>query len=405
MTDDPYEQAMALLHDVATPHGFLASPTDVANYRRVWARDGVVCGLAGLAAGDATLASALQATLETLAAHQGPQGQIPSNVALEPDGTTTGVSYGGVCGRADTIPWFVIGVSQYARHTGDARFAEAMTPAMRRGLDLLTAWEFNGRGLVYVPQGGDWADEYVLHGYVLYDQLLRLWALRGFANVTGEADAHAAADALAERLRATFWPEPEGDPEAAYHPHAYRRYVEAHGAAPYGLAALTPGGYVARFDAWSNALALLLGVPTEAQAARLVAAGEALRAERPHTLVPAFWPPITEEDPAWAALRANYRDRFSNHPHAYHNGGLWPMINGWWGCALAAHGRPETAADLLARLHAANRGGTNDDVWTFPEYLHGETGVPGGTPRLAWSAAGAVLLARHLHGQPLTYDD
>ncbi len=403
MTDDPYKQALALLREVATPHGFLASPTDATNYRRVWARDAVVCGLAGLAAGDAALADALRATLETLAAHQGPHGQIPSNVALAPDGTAADVSYGGVCGRVDPIPWFVIGVAQYVRRTGEAGFADEMAPAMRRGLDLLTAWEFNGRGLVYVPQGGDWADEYVLHGYVLYDQLLRLWALRGFADVAGEAAAREAAAALAERLRATFWPAPEGDPDAAYHPHAYRRYVEAHGAAPYGLAALTPGGYVTRFDAWSNALALLLGVPSAAQAERLVAAGEALRDARPHALVPAFWPPITEDDPAWTDLRANYRDRFSNRPYAYHNGGLWPMINGWWGCALAAHGRPEAAAELLAHLHAANRGGTNDGAWTFPEYLHAETGRMGGTPRLAWSAAGVVLLARHLRGQTLAY--
>ena len=394
---------MALLRAVATPHGFLASPTDVTNYRRVWARDGVVCGLAGLAAGDGALIEALRATLETLAAHQGPRGQIPSNVAVAPDGTVTDVSYGGVCGRVDTIPWFVIGITQYVRHTGDAPFATRMIPAMRRGLDLLAAWEFNDRGLVYVPQGGDWADEFILHGYVLYDQLLRLWALRAFAEVTGEDNVHGQAEALTEQLRTNFWPTPDADPSAAYHPHAYRRYVEAHGAASHGLAALTPGGYVTLFDAWSNALAVLLGVPTAAQIDSLVREASGIRAARPHGLIPAFWPPVTSEDPAWADLRSNYRDRFNNSPYAYHNGGLWPMINGWWGCALASGERHEAAANLLEQIYVANRGGTEGADWTFPEYLHAETGQPGGTPRLAWSAAGAVLLEQHLEGRPLWF--
>jgi hypothetical protein len=29
---------------------------------------------------------------------------------------------------------------------------------------------------LYVPLSGNWADEYITDGYVLYDQLLRVWA-------------------------------------------------------------------------------------------------------------------------------------------------------------------------------------------------------------------------------------
>ena len=42
-----------------------------------------------------------------------------------------------------------------------------MLPVVQRGLELLKAWEFNARGLIYMPLGGDWADEFVYHGYVL----------------------------------------------------------------------------------------------------------------------------------------------------------------------------------------------------------------------------------------------
>jgi maltose/moltooligosaccharide transporter len=36
----------------ASSEGFLASAQDISNYKRVWARDGVICGLAALASGD-----------------------------------------------------------------------------------------------------------------------------------------------------------------------------------------------------------------------------------------------------------------------------------------------------------------------------------------------------------------
>ena len=81
--------ALDLLRDSLTEAGFLASPTDRTNYRRVWARDGVICGLAGLASGDDDLAEGLRRTVETLFAHVGPQGQVPSNVAIGADGRTS----------------------------------------------------------------------------------------------------------------------------------------------------------------------------------------------------------------------------------------------------------------------------------------------------------------------------
>ena len=167
--------ALGLLRASLTPSGFLASPTDRTNYRRVWARDGVICGLAGLASGEDDLAGGLRDTLGTLGAHVGPQGQIPSNVPVGGGGE---VSYGGLAGRVDAGPWFVLGVALYSRVTDDRAFADRMVEPVTGALGLLDAWEFNARGLVYVPQSGDWADEYDLHGYLLYDQVLRLAALR-----------------------------------------------------------------------------------------------------------------------------------------------------------------------------------------------------------------------------------
>ena len=49
----------------------------------------------------------------------------------------------------------------------------------------MDAWEFNGKQLMYVPQGADWADEYLQHGYILFDQLLRIWALELAGKIGG----------------------------------------------------------------------------------------------------------------------------------------------------------------------------------------------------------------------------
>jgi hypothetical protein len=37
-----YDKALALLHDCATPDGFVASPSERDNYQRVWGRDGAI---------------------------------------------------------------------------------------------------------------------------------------------------------------------------------------------------------------------------------------------------------------------------------------------------------------------------------------------------------------------------
>ena len=375
--------ALDLLRACLTPHGFLASPTDRANYRRVWARDGVICGLAGLPSGDAALARGLRDTLRTLAAHTGPQGQIPSNVSIE-DGETTTVSYGGLAGRVDAGAWFVLGAARYAAATGDRAFAAEMAPAAEGALGLLDAWEFNARHLVYVPQSGDWADEYDLHGYLLMDQVLRLLALRAWAPFAPDPAATRAKTAAVHRtIEATFWPAAGGDADAAYHPDAYRRAWEE-GGGDFPFAALTPGGYARRFDGLGSALALLAGLWPD-RAGRLMDHALGLAARTAPGLVPAFAPAVTAADPAWAALVANHRDRFSNRPGHYHNGGCWPMVNGWWAAALAAHGRGTDAEALAAAIGDANAAGS------FPEYLDAYEGRPLGTAPLAWSAAASVM--------------
>ncbi|MDF1524514.1 MAG: hypothetical protein P1P87_17055, partial [Trueperaceae bacterium] len=160
-TEEGHARALEVLRACATDRGFLASPTERANYRRVWGRDGAIIGLAALLSGEEDLIEAGRATLRTLAQHQGPHGEIPSNV----DPATGRVSYGGTAGRVDAGLWFAIASAEYWRRTGDEALLGDLVEPLERLRALLGAWEFNARGLLYVPPTGDWADEYVQSGY------------------------------------------------------------------------------------------------------------------------------------------------------------------------------------------------------------------------------------------------
>src|SRR5205823_5384281 len=125
------------------------------NYARIWARDGVIAGLAGLVTGDTDLISGMKDTLTTLALYQGPHGEIPSNVTV--DGSQ--VSHGYLVGRVDALLWYVIGVCAYVRYTNDENQKEYFRSSVQRALFLAGCWEYNNRGLIYTPISGNWADE------------------------------------------------------------------------------------------------------------------------------------------------------------------------------------------------------------------------------------------------------
>ncbi|MGB0523102.1 MAG: glycoside hydrolase 100 family protein [Flammeovirgaceae bacterium] len=391
-----YQKALELLHEVATPHGFLASKLAIDNYQRIWARDGVICGLAALLADDQDLINSFRANLTTLANHQGHLGQIPSNVHLQTNGSE--VSFGGLCGRVDTIPWFIIGVCNYAHFTEDVAFAYWMRPAMEKGLQLMEAWEFNNKGLVYVPRSGDWADEYILHGYVLYDQLLRLWALTVFHQVFEDEVVERQAQQLKGLIELNYWQKTASSDRDLYHQHAMLQLEEVYS---YWLPAFNPGGYQTQFDAWANALALLLNVGDEAQKESTLNYTKQLITQQRLRLLPAFWPPIDETHPDWRTLQNNHKFHFRNYPFEFHNGGTWPVINAFFGASLVKHDLQEEAKQLLFAIHEVNRKSDSGEEWGFYENFHSKTGQAIGTKYCAWSAAASIILHESLHGKVL----
>lgn len=399
-----YANAVDLLSRCRCPEGFLASPTHRANYRRVWGRDGTIIGLAALLTGSADLIETFRRNLETLAEHQGPHGEIPSNV----DPTSGRVSYGGTTGRVDADLWFVIGCGEYWQATGDDDFLEFMAPVIENVRFLLGAWEFNNRGLLYVPATGDWADEYIHNGYILYDQVLYLQVLRTLcairAHVHGSRDHNLCArvSQLKHLIYDNYWFEDDDSaiPDDVYHEILYKKGRKASRSCEnrHWMPFFSPHGYGYRFDGFANVLVSLLDVSDDRRRDRVDGFIDELSADFTFRLLPAFHPVIKPVDEDWKELNITFSYTFRNRPYEYHNGGLWPMLTGFYVADLARRGKQSQAAGFLEGIHRANATEMQGKPWSFPEYIHGREFTPGGTRRQCWSAAGAIIGHHALEG-------
>jgi Alkaline and neutral invertase len=385
---EAYQQSLALIQRCRTPAGFVASPIDVDNYARVWARDGVITGLAALASGEKDLIKAFDDTLSTIAMNQGKHGEIPSNVSV--DGKD--VSYGHLAGRVDAALWYVIGVCALLNHTKRSSQKIRFLLSVERALYLAECWEYNDRGFIYTPISGNWADEYVQQGYVLSDLLLYEMALRSAGQVFTNKEWQKEALVLRRMLEVNYWPrETLVEDTLVYHSLAYREQVKR-GEPQHWLPAFSPAGYVSYFDGMAHALALITNLGNTEQQQQAAAYVYDLEAQVGSSLLPAFWPVIKPGDPQWAALEANHLyEQIKNQPYLYHNGGLWSMLTGLYAAGLAQHQQKERAMQLLSAIDAANRWGREGREWEFAEYHHGQTYAPMGTHYQAWSAASAII--------------
>lgn len=357
--------ATALLKQCITDPGFVAAAENRDNYRRIWSRDGCICGLAAIVLEDQDLLDAFQATLQTLAHYHGAFGQIPSNVDVD----NKQASYGTDVGRVDPTIWFILGMCILGRVTGDNTLVDALWENLEHAYHILCAWEINDSGLLYIPQGGDWADQFVLSGYLLYDQVLRLWAMKELA---------AAAHRLRRDYQVFYQKAQQIETMLLQHfaPDTHR---------PYFLAGYRPGKTYRLFDAFGNALCCLLGLGSREERIRCLAHAEDISSFQ---LVPSFSPAIEQDDPLYQEIVHITRNRtLRNTPGRYQNGGLWPMITGFW--ALTARGldRQPLAEWWTSGIIAANEKGDQG----FYEYIDARTGEPGGAKAQAWNAAATII--------------
>lgn len=379
ITNITYKKSIELLEKSSSSEGFLASAQNISNYKRVWARDGVICGLAALASGNKNLIATFKKTLETLAANQHDNGTIPSNVMN--NGDTTEVSYGGLAGRVDAVTWFIIGVCQYAFYKNEPSFVKKYQANIQKCFTLMEAWEFNNKHLMYIPLSGNWADEYITDGYVLYDQLLRIWALKNYHHFVKNDCIAAKIKNITKQIEFNFIPNSGGE---KYHERTYNELEPAN----YMPCSFSPAGYKTHFDAFAHSLVLLLNIGSNDFQQAIIEHAEKTRTKTVLKLIPAFWPPIEEKDADWNLLKNNFKYEFRNYPNEFHNGGSWPMVNGFYGLALIAKQKNKEAKSLLEAINDANQ----KENFSFYENFNTKTEMPNGIAFCTWSGAATVLL-------------
>jgi glycogen debranching enzyme len=164
-----HAKSIDLLRRNLTPAGILAaSPGDRARsrgYTAIFGRDAAICALGMALSGDPVLERAAALGLDTLAAHQAPNGQIPKFV--EPGAREADFWY---LGCIDSTLWWLL-----ARD-----FLEPRSPAARRkhsrGVELALQWllaqEHQRFFLLQQNEASDWADIMPRSGFVLYTNAL-----------------------------------------------------------------------------------------------------------------------------------------------------------------------------------------------------------------------------------------
>jgi glycogen debranching enzyme len=370
------ERSIALLRGNLTRHGMLAcapSPRAEARaYTTVFARDAAICALGMIASGDARLLARAATGIATLARHQAPNGQIAKFV--DPGPPEADFWY---VGCIDATLWWLLWIDFVDRARKDRALRAKYADRIDRAIGWLKAQEHPRFALLQQNEASDWADIMPRSGFVLYTNALwcevkrrfrlarRADTLRHFESVFHPFEERAA-DHRRIRLLADY------SRRGARERDLYLSFVNFSYAGHEG-------------DVFGNSLAVALGIAGP-RADRVLDALAAARVSGRYP-VRSVCRPIRAGQTLWRPYMLRHRQ---NLAWQYHNGGIWPMLGGFYVVALVQAGRRAEARRELVKLARA----CAVEDWSFPEWLHGRTGAPRGMPGQSWSAAGFLLAER-----------
>lgn len=375
------EQAFRVLKNSSTAAGFLATATGNENYNRVWSRDSAITALAILLHEREELYPSVKASILTLAQQQNDQGLIPSNVAVAATENAS-VSYGTLVGRVDAQTWWLIQTCLYLSKTQDLELKTKLKAPAFQVLNLLDAWEFNARHLVYTPLGGNWADEYILSGYTLYDNLLRYWALKLCSSCWPEVQQLQQKILLVRNAIEHNFCSTKPTSEQTLHPRIFQTLQKQQ--IPFLPACFDAAQYTLQWDAAANGLALLLGFEIPGLTAYI----KKFESEQQQLFIPSFWPVIQKQDAAWALLENQYNYQFKNEPYQFHNGGSWPVMSG-----ILAMGLQKQSTELARQIaQSYEQFLEQTDTFHFSEYISTNDFKPGGKQQMCFSASGYLFM-------------
>jgi glycogen debranching enzyme len=323
--------------------------------------------------GDKQLVREAAAGLQTLADHQAPNGQIAKFVDLQRQEADFWY-----LGCIDSTLWWLIALAILDRRGQPRGLLRRHAKRIGLAVQWLLAQEHQRFFLLQQNEASDWADIMPRSGFVLYSN-----ALWYFVKVLFDLPQ---AQATLENFNGLFHPFSARLAE-------YRRarllneYVLKKGRdRDLYLSFVNFSFWGEEGDVFGNVLAVLMGLTDKRATNRTLAALTRAQVNDPYP-VRAVTRPIRQQSSLWRSYMARHRQ---NHVWQYHNGGIWPMVGGFWVVALAACGRREQAWKDLVRL--ARSCAIRD--WAFTEWLHGKTLAPRGMPGQSWNAA-AYLMAEH----------
>jgi len=370
-------RSIELLKSNLTPAGILAAAmgekAQSRGYTAVFGRDTAICAIGMALSGDAALVRGAAAGLTTLAEHQASNGQIPKFVD-----THRREADFWYLGCIDATLWWLIGLAFLDAHVPGSRLRREHARGIERAIDWLHAQEHQRFRLLQQNEASDWADIMPRSGFVLYTNALWYHVKRLFDL------PHA--DTTRESFNGLFHPFSAGLAE-------YRRarllvdYVlrKARDRDLY-LSFVNFSFFGEEGDVFGNLLGVLLDLAEPRAARRILDVLQRARVNDPYP-VRVVMRPIRRGSFLWRPYMSRHRQ---NYAWQYHNGGIWPMVGGFWVVALAQHvGRDAARADLVKLAQACRLRN-----WSFHEWLHGRKATPRGMPGQSWNAA-AFLMAEH----------
>jgi hypothetical protein len=372
-------RSLELLRRNLRPGGILAASVskraDARAYTRVFGRDGALCAMAMATTDDRALQRGAIATLDALAAQQAANGQIPKYV--DPHGGDADFWY---LGCIDATLWWLIAV-HFLKRCGLRGARARWGREVRRALAWLQCQEHKRFSLLQQNEASDWADIMPRSGFVLYTNALwyyvkRLFVLPHIAETLYHFShlffpfAADVADYRRARLLASY------ATRGAKRRDLYLSFVNFSFFGEEG-------------DVFGNLLAVLLGLADAAMAQRIMRALVRARVADPFP-ARSVCAPIARNDPLWRPYMIRHRQNLESQ---YHNGGIWPMLGGFYVMACAAVAGKQRATGALTRLAYANSLGK----WRFTEWFHGSTLAPMGMGGQSWNAAVFLLARLSLH--------
>jgi glycogen debranching enzyme len=347
-------------------------------YTAIFGRDAAVCAIGMALSGDEALARAAATGLHTLAEHQAPNGQIPKFVDFHKQEADFWY-----LGCIDSTLWWLIALAFLGLR---ARY----TKRIRLAIQWLLAQEHQRFCLLQQNEASDWADIMPRSGFVLYTNALwyhvkKLYALDRAEETWGSFNGlfHPFSAGIAEYRRARL-----------LNDYVLRRVRDHH----LYLSFVNFSFFGEEGDVFGNTLAVLLGLSDGRASRRTLDALAKARVHDPYP-VRAVVRPIKRKSALWRPYMARHRQ---NLAWQYHNGGIWPMVGGFWVTALVACGRRREASQELVKLARA----CACEDWAFTEWLHGKTLKARGMPGQSWNAA-AFLMAEwavSARQNPLSHD-